>query len=53
MSSLNRMTETRQIAPNVGIIVGAASCCEQVTEERVNTIAVRLREHLGAMADDA
>ena len=52
MRSGNRMTETRQIAQNLGIIVGAASCCEQVTEERVNAVAVQLRELVAAAADD-
>jgi hypothetical protein len=32
--------------------VGAASCCEQVTEERVNAVAVKLRELVAATADD-
>ena len=52
MSSKNRMTEVQQIAQTLGIIVGAASCCEEVTEERVNAVAVKLREHLAATADD-
>jgi hypothetical protein len=52
MSSRNRMTEVQQIAQTVGIIVGAASCCEQVTEERVNAVAVKLRELVAAAADD-
>ena len=52
MRSGNRMTETRQIAQNLGIIVGAASCCEKVTEERVNAVAVKLQELVAAMADD-
>jgi hypothetical protein len=33
------MTDAQQIAQTVGIVVGAASCCEQVTEERVNAVA--------------
>jgi hypothetical protein len=46
------MTEVQQIAQTVGIIVGAASCCEQITEERVNAVAVKLRELVAAAADD-
>src|SRR5215813_2146630 len=46
MSSSNRMTEALQIAQTLGIVVGAASCCEQVTEERVNAVAVKLRDRL-------
>ena len=52
MSSGNRMTEAQQIAQTLGIVVGAASCCEQVTEERVNAVAVKLRELIAATADD-
>ena len=46
------MTEAQQIAQTVGIVVGAASCCEQVSEERVNAVAVKLRELVTAAADD-
>ena len=52
MSSKNRMTEVQQIAQTVGIVVGAASCCEQVTEERVNAVAVKLRDLVAMAADD-
>ena len=52
MGSGNRMTEAQQIAQTLGIVVGAASCCEQVTEERVNAIAVKLRELVAATAED-
>jgi glutamate/tyrosine decarboxylase-like PLP-dependent enzyme len=47
------MTDAQQIAQTVGIVVGAASCCEQVTEERINAVAVKLRELVAATADDA
>jgi len=46
------MTEALQIAQTVGIVVGAASCCEQVTEERVNAVAVKLRDLVAAAAVD-
>jgi len=52
MSSKNRMTDAQQIAQTVGIVVGAASCCEQVTEERVNAVAVKLRDLVAMAADD-
>ena len=52
MRSRNRMTEAQQIAQTVGMVVGAASCCEEVTEERINAVAVRLRELVAATADD-
>jgi hypothetical protein len=38
------MTDAQQIAQTVGIVVGAASCCEQVTEERVNAVVVKTAE---------
>src|SRR5215472_2066321 len=52
MNSRNRMTEAQQIAQTAGVVVGAASCCEQITEERVNAVAVKLRELVAATADD-
>jgi hypothetical protein len=52
MSSGNRMTDAQQIAQTVGMVVGAASCCEEVTEERINAVAVGLRELVAATADD-
>jgi hypothetical protein len=52
LSSRNRITDAQQIAQTVGIVVGAASCCEQVTEERVNAVAVKLRDLVAAAADD-
>ena len=52
MSSGNRMTDAQQIAQTVGMVVGAASCCEEVTEERINAVAVRLRELVAATAYD-
>jgi hypothetical protein len=52
MASTNRMTEAQQMAQTLGVVIGAASCCEQVTEERVNSVAVKLRELVSATADD-
>ena len=53
MASINRATEAQRLAQTLGIVVGAASCCEQVTEERVNAVASKLRELVAATADDA
>jgi len=53
MASINRATEAQRLAETLGIVVGAASCCEQVTEERVNAVATKLRELVSATADDA
>jgi hypothetical protein len=52
MASTNRVTEAQQMAQTLGVVVGAASCCEQVTEERVNSVAVKLRQLVSATADD-
>ena len=52
MNSGNRMTEAQQIAQTFGIVVGAASCCDQVTEERVSAVAVKLRKLVTATAED-
>ena len=41
MTSTKRVTEAQQIAP-LGVVVGAAFCCEEVTEERVNSLALKL-----------
>jgi glutamate/tyrosine decarboxylase-like PLP-dependent enzyme len=46
------MTEAQQIAQTFGIVVEAASCCEQVTEERVNAVAVKLRKLVAVTAED-
>ena len=53
MASTNRMTELQEMAQTLGIVVGAASCCEQVTEERVNAVTAKLRRLVSATADDA
>jgi hypothetical protein len=53
MASNNRVTEAQRMAQTLGIVVGAASCCEQVTEERVNAVAAKLRQLVSRTADDA
>lgn len=44
MTSNNGMTEAQQMAQTLGVVLGAASCCEEVTEERVNTVTAKLRQ---------
>ena len=44
MTSTNRMTDAQRMSQTLGVIIGAASCCEQVTEERVTTVAVKLKQ---------
>lgn len=53
MTSKNGMTEAQQMAQTLGVVLGAASCCEEVTEERVNTLTARLRQLVLATADNA
>jgi|SRR5215470_17582346 len=53
MTSNDRMSEAQRMAQTLGIVVGAASCCEQVTKERVDAIAAKLRRLVSATADDA
>ncbi len=52
MTSTNRMTEAQRVAQTLGVVIGAASCCEQVTEERVASVAVKLRQLVSAAAGD-
>jgi hypothetical protein len=47
------MSEAQRIAKTFGTVVGAASCCEQVTDERVDAIEGKLRQLVSATADDA
>jgi predicted transcriptional regulator len=53
VTSNNSMSEAQRIAKTFGTVVGAASCCEQVTDERVDAIAGKLRQLVSATADDA
>ena len=52
MTSTNRMTDAQRMAQTLGVIIGAASCCEQVTEERVTTVAVKLKQLVSATAEE-
>jgi hypothetical protein len=52
MAFTEHMTEAQQLAHTLGVVVGAASCCEQVTDERVNSIAVKLRHLISTTAND-
>ena len=52
MTSSNHTTEAQQMAHTLGIVVGAASCSEQVTDERVDSIAVKLRHLVSTTATD-
>ena len=52
MALTKHMAEAQQMAHTLGVVVGAASCCEQVSEERVDSIAVKLRHLISTTAND-
>ena len=52
MTSTDRMTDAQRMAQTLGVVIGAASCCEQVTEERVTSVAVKLKQLVSATAED-
>jgi hypothetical protein len=52
MASNNRASEIQQMAKTLGVVIGAASCCEQVTEERVNAVAAKLQQLVSVAAED-
>jgi hypothetical protein len=53
MKSANRLSEAERVAEALGVILGAASCSEEVTEERLNSVTPKLRRLLSASATDA
>jgi hypothetical protein len=53
MASNNGMTEAQHMAQTLGVVLGAAACCEEVTDERVNSVTARLRQLVLATADNA
>ena len=52
MMSSDGMTEAQKMAQTLGVVVGAASCCEQVTQDRLASVALKLRQLVSANADD-
>jgi thiazole synthase ThiGH ThiG subunit len=52
MTTTNRLTEAEQIAETFGVVLGAASHCEQVTEERLNAVAAKVKNVVLARAHD-
>lgn len=53
MKSTNQLSEAERVAETLGVILGAASCSEEVSEERVNSVAPKLRRLVSAAANDA
>jgi hypothetical protein len=52
MTSANPLTEAQRIADTLGVVLGAASCSEQVTEQRLDSAATKLRQLVLATAND-
>jgi thiazole synthase ThiGH ThiG subunit len=48
-----QMTQAEKIAETFGVVLGAASQCEQVSEERLNAVALKARDAVMATAHDA
>ncbi len=52
MAANNQLTRAERIAETFGVVVGAASQCEQVNEERLNLVAAKARDAVLATAND-
>ena len=52
MTSTYRLTEAEQIAETFGVVLGAASHCEQVTEERLGAVAAKVKSVVLSRATD-
>jgi chorismate mutase len=52
MSATDKLSEAERLAETLGAIIGAASCCEQVTEERLGAVITKLRPLILATAND-
>jgi thiazole synthase ThiGH ThiG subunit len=52
MSAVDKLTEAERLAETLGVIIGAASCCEEVTEERLDSVVTKLRPLVLATAND-
>jgi hypothetical protein len=52
MVSIDRLTEAERIAETFGIVLGAASQCDEVTEERFNAVVEKVKTVVLARAND-
>jgi hypothetical protein len=52
MSSRQQLTEAEKIAETLGVVVGAASCCDSVTEERLSSVVPKLKHLVTSTAND-
>src|SRR5260221_4435835 len=52
MAASNRLSQAEKIAETLGVVLGAASQCEQVTEERLNSVAAKAKDAVLATAND-
>jgi hypothetical protein len=52
MASSNQLTQAERIAETFGMVLGAASYCDEVTDERLNSVAAKVKEVVLATAND-
>jgi hypothetical protein len=52
MTKITQMSQAEKIAETFGVVLGAASRCEQVSEERLNAVAVKARNAVMVTAHD-
>src|SRR5260370_21913913 len=52
MTKITQMTEAEKIAETFGVVLGAASQWERVSEERLNAVAVKARNAVMVTAHD-
>ena len=52
MAAFNELTRAEKIAETFGVVLGAASQCGQVTEERLSLVAAKARDAVLATAND-
>jgi hypothetical protein len=50
MKTTSQLTHAERLAETFGIVLGAASCCAEVTEDRLNATAAKAREVVCAAA---
>ena len=47
-----KLTQAEQIAETFGVVLGAASRCEKVTEDEIDTVAAKVQQIVSAAATD-
>lgn len=52
MTFPSQLTQAERVAETFGVVLGAASQCGRMTEERLSSIAVKMRDVVWATASD-